>query len=206
MNVFAVDYDPELAAMSLCDQHVVKMVTETAQILSTHIRSDFEHNRVHINSNYHGEIASNILPFLYKSTHKHHPILKELNNLERVNIVWLLKHFQALEREYRYRFDKNHAAFNENDRGSLIFDYYRHRGISTYNYDWYGDAYKNQTVGFPLCMPDQYKEPLKNTYAHSQTQRVLSYRKYYIGEKLKFARWNKRRSPPAWIDDPEEDL
>ena len=34
MNVFAVSDDPITAARSLCDQHVVKMPTETAQILS----------------------------------------------------------------------------------------------------------------------------------------------------------------------------
>lgn len=35
MNIFVVDTDPRKAAQSLCDKHVVKMVLETAQILST---------------------------------------------------------------------------------------------------------------------------------------------------------------------------
>ena len=35
MNIFVVDTYPVLAARALCDRHVVKMVLETAQILST---------------------------------------------------------------------------------------------------------------------------------------------------------------------------
>lgn len=34
MNIFVLDADPVLAAQYHCDKHVVKMVTETAQLLS----------------------------------------------------------------------------------------------------------------------------------------------------------------------------
>ena len=35
MNIFILDRDPVLAAQYQCDKHVVKMVLETAQIMST---------------------------------------------------------------------------------------------------------------------------------------------------------------------------
>lgn len=44
---------------------------------------------------------------------------------------------------------------------------------------------------FPQAMPEQYRvagDP------------VTAYQKFYIGEKLRFARWTKR-PVPAWIDD-----
>ena len=35
MNVFVLDYDPKTAAEMHCDKHTVKMILETAQLLST---------------------------------------------------------------------------------------------------------------------------------------------------------------------------
>ena len=35
MNIFVVDEDPRVAAKSLCDKHVVKMIVESGQMLST---------------------------------------------------------------------------------------------------------------------------------------------------------------------------
>ena len=35
MNIFALDTDPVIAAQSHCDKHVVKMIIEYAQLMST---------------------------------------------------------------------------------------------------------------------------------------------------------------------------
>jgi len=35
MNIFILDKDPVLAAQLQCDKHVVKMIVESAQMLST---------------------------------------------------------------------------------------------------------------------------------------------------------------------------
>ena len=35
MNIFYVDKDPMIAAQMMCDKHVVKMILESAQLLST---------------------------------------------------------------------------------------------------------------------------------------------------------------------------
>ena len=35
MNIFVLDDDPKVCAMSHCDKHVVKMILETAQMICT---------------------------------------------------------------------------------------------------------------------------------------------------------------------------
>jgi len=35
MNIFVLDYDPRVAAQMMCDKHVVKMIVEGCQMLST---------------------------------------------------------------------------------------------------------------------------------------------------------------------------
>ena len=35
MNIFYLDRDPRIAAQMMCDKHVVKMILESAQMLST---------------------------------------------------------------------------------------------------------------------------------------------------------------------------
>ena len=55
MNIFYLSRDPVEAAKLQCDRHVVKMILETAQLLSTaHVELDGE------------QVA-------YKATHKNHP-------------------------------------------------------------------------------------------------------------------------------------
>jgi len=98
MNIFYVERDPEKAARALADKHVVKMVLETAQLLSTA----------------HRVLDGPTLPdgreqMLYKATHINHPSSKwvrESNN----NYNWLFVHFHALLDEYTYRYEKTHAC------------------------------------------------------------------------------------------------
>ena len=54
MNIFVLDNDPRVAAAQHCDKHVVKMILETVQMLST-VRDRY------------GESAP------YKPSHKNHP-------------------------------------------------------------------------------------------------------------------------------------
>lgn len=85
MNIFILDDNPITAAQYQCDKHVVKMVLETAQILST------------INGG------------PYKPTHAHHPCVlwaaEALGNYE-----WLVEHGKALSQEYAERYGKIHKS------------------------------------------------------------------------------------------------
>lgn len=91
MNIFCVDHDPIIAANSLCDKHVVKMVLETAQMLSSAIR-----------------ITSGI-EYGYKITHRNHPC-SIWTRTSKGNFDWLKIHGIALCEEYTYRYHKIHKS------------------------------------------------------------------------------------------------
>lgn len=90
MNIFAIDLNPYEAAKNLCDCHVIKMILESCQLLSTHDRlNGLEGDR-------------------YKQTHKNHPCRVCLNNEN--NYKWLQHHLHGLLNEYTYRFGKIHKS------------------------------------------------------------------------------------------------
>ncbi|WP_347852092.1 pyrimidine dimer DNA glycosylase/endonuclease V, partial [Planktomarina sp.] len=96
MNLFYVHEDPKKAAQSLCDKHVVKMILETAQMLSTaHRLSD-----------------TSQAPFVYKMTHKNHPSTKWLRSSQ-IAYKWGLDHLQELFTEYTHRYGKIHKTERE---------------------------------------------------------------------------------------------
>jgi hypothetical protein len=96
INIFILDNDPVIAAQYQCDKHVVKMVLESAQMLSTcHILVDDNKN-----------------PMLYRATHKNHPCNVWLRE-SKDNYKWLYDHFVALSKEYTYRYDKWHKSYRK---------------------------------------------------------------------------------------------
>lgn len=103
MNIFVSDKDPFISAINLDDKRVVKMVLETAQLLSTAIQ---------LNG---GEAP-------YKATHVKHPATIWTSQ-SKGNFRWLLYHGIALGIEYNYRFKKTHKSFHTildiSDRGLI---------------------------------------------------------------------------------------
>jgi hypothetical protein len=93
MNIFVTDNSPKISAQTLDDKRVVKMVLETAQLLST---------AIFINT-------FNIYEGIYKPTHIKHPCAIWAGlNIE--NWDWLFQHFIALCEEYTMRYNKIHAS------------------------------------------------------------------------------------------------
>lgn len=90
MNIFVLDYDPALAAKYHCDKHVVKMVLETAQLLS---------NVCHL----HG------LPSPYKPTHIKHPCTLWAAESD-IHYGWLWRLGKELAAEYTRRYGKRHKS------------------------------------------------------------------------------------------------
>ena len=90
MNIFVLDEHPVFAARMLCDKHVVKMVLETAQLLST--------TYWHFNQ-----------PAPYKQTHKNHPCAVWARS-RHSNYEWLWEHGIAIAEEYTYRYNKIHKS------------------------------------------------------------------------------------------------
>ena len=94
MNLFYLSRDPVEAARMQCDRHVVKMILETAQMLST------AHNELD-----GGQVA-------YKSTHKNHPSTVWVRSSV-LAYRWAFQHMMALGDEYRKRYGKVHKTIAE---------------------------------------------------------------------------------------------
>lgn len=93
MNIFVTNKCPKLSAQALDNKRVVKMVLETAQLLSSAI---FINNNRNFNN-------------IYKPTHLRHPCTIWAGTSSG-NWNWLLQHFVALCAEYSLRYNKHHAS------------------------------------------------------------------------------------------------
>ena len=95
MNIFALSSCPRKSAEMQCDKHIVKMILETGQILSTvHRQYGSDDDR------------------LYKSTHTKHPSTLWAGACE-INYDWLYQHFVALADEYMFRYGREHLTFTK---------------------------------------------------------------------------------------------
>lgn len=93
MNIFILDQNPILAAQYHCDKHVVKMVLEHAQMISTVLQL----------------LSVNVNFDLYKSTHVNHPCVKWIQSSSQ-NFTWFVNHAMALSDEYTFRYKKQHKS------------------------------------------------------------------------------------------------
>ena len=92
MNIFAVDQCPIVSGSVLPDKVTVKMVLETAQMLSTAVRQ-------------HGYDGDDV----YKTAHLNHPC-SIWCRLNQDNFFWLYLHGIALSDEYTKRYGKVHKS------------------------------------------------------------------------------------------------
>ena len=90
MNIFVLDTDPVKSAQMMCDKHVVKMIVETAQMLSTVARS-------------RGHEAP------YRATHARHPCTIWAGE-SKANWDWLIEHGLGLCVEYTQRYGRVHKS------------------------------------------------------------------------------------------------
>lgn len=115
MNIFILSKDPTEAAQMQCNRHVVKMIVESAQMLSTaHRMLDGQFTRGPSKSGktmskkwVHPDPAMDSV--LYKAVHMSHPCTvwtMQSNN----NYTWHWIHFAALCDEYTYRYGKVHST------------------------------------------------------------------------------------------------
>lgn len=155
MNIFVLDENIAHCARYHCDKHVVKMVLESVQILCT---------------------ALNKKGFStpYKSTHENHPCVIWVES-SYANFLWLNELAVALNKEYRFRFDKAH------DHASIAV-------LSKIENLRYADLGLTEYV---QAMPEPYKVA---------GDAVTAYRNFYRGEKRHFAVW-KRRPTPDWMSE-----
>ena len=127
MNIFYVDSDPVVAAEMMCDKHVVKMILESAQLLSTAHRELDGDERADANG-------------LYKSTHKNHPSSAWARE-NSSNYQWLWQHMAALMNEYTGRYKKQHAT----------------ERLIHHLWELPRNIVHSDFSPPPQCMPDEYK-------------------------------------------------
>lgn len=96
MNIFVTSDSPIESARYLDDKRVIKMCTESAQMLSTAIRLKTDYP---------------LKDELYKVTHINHPCNKWTMESQQ-NYQWLLLHFIELCNEYTRRYGKVHASMS----------------------------------------------------------------------------------------------
>lgn len=183
MNIFVLAEDAVESARMMCDKHVIKMILESCQLLSTahHV---LDGDELLVNSGkrkYKTYICTK--KNICKATMINHPCTIWTRET-RENYIWLWRHTYALCGQYTERYGKVHALqyMLENEL-----------------YDPPANISKGKLTPFAQAMPDQYKD----------ANAVVAYRKYYINEKVRFAKWKNSQVPewfvaknPEIVDEP----
>jgi hypothetical protein len=116
MNIFILDKNPTDAAHMHCDKHIVKMIVESAQMLSTvhrmcdgilEKRSSKSGKRIVKYWKHANPIFENTL---YKAVHMNHPCTVWTRE-SLGNYLWHYDLFKALSEEFVYRYGKQHATW-----------------------------------------------------------------------------------------------
>ena len=178
MTIFYLDHDVTKCAEMHNDKHVVKMILEYAQLLSTahRVLDGVELNGLTSSGRKKKfwTLADSRDYTLYKATHIHHPsAIWARHSYE--NYEWLYTMFVELMKEYTYRYGKNHAC------EKLINALYT------------PPTHIPKGVGFTEptpAMPDEVK---------IAGDSIKSYRNYYINHKMHLASW-KKRQVPEWFN------
>lgn len=127
MNIFYLSEYADEAAEMHCDKHVVKMILETAQLLSTA-------HRVLDGDDYADRAG------LYKITHTNHPSAVWVRQSE-ANYYWTLHLLWYLCAEYSKRYHKVHKTARLIDALAVVPD----------------NIPDGDFTEPPQCMPDEYK-------------------------------------------------
>lgn len=176
MNIFALHLDPKIAASYHCDKHVVKMIVESAQMIST------------IFEKYNGYEK-----WMYKPCFPHHPCTLWAGESRR-NLIWLIDLGFHLCEQYQEIYCKPRL----NKKGEMKPPKKTHHKCHGMFLLWKKKVYdlaipdKKFSV-FALAMPDYIKDKVGEDY--NIIQAINCYREYYILEKAYMAKWKSRKEP-----------
>ena len=186
MNIFFLNRDPETAAKEHVDKHVVKMIVEYAQLLSTAHRmldgteyTDYSKNGRKI-KRYRLE-NPNKEKVIYKACHYNHPSAVWVRE-NRLHYQWLYRLFKKLGHEYTHRYGKVHST------NLLLNQLLEQAPENIPVIDWRDPppAMKH----YPDCIVPG--------------DSLQSYKNYYITAKAYFAKWSKRDTPQWFTEGLEQ--
>jgi hypothetical protein len=177
MNIFYLNEDTKECARQHLDKHVVKMILEYAQLLSTAHRLldgyEYEGKSNSGRKAMRWKLEDSRDETLYLASHMNHPSgIWCRENLS--NYQWLYNLWRDLMKEYTFRYGKHHVA-------EKLISYLDNppKNIKT------GDI-----TPMPQCMPEHYKVPGDS---------IQAYHNYYIGDKQSFAVWTNRPIPEWYV-------
>ena len=180
MNIFYLDHDVKKCAEMHNDKHVVKMILEYAQLLSTAHRvidgvlvdgfsPSGRKRKTYV-------LADHRESVLYSATHLNHPSASWVRQ-SKENYLWLANMLVALCEEYTYRYGKTHKV----ERDGLCYVL-----LKNIPYNIGNSGFTQPTP----AMPDDVK---------ISGDSIKSYRNYYINNKTHLANWKKRTTPEWYI-------
>lgn len=175
MNIFATSSCPIESAQALADKHVVKMIVESAQILSTVLVTEWGFPPG-------GSVGG--VP-LYRPTHANHPCVKWAGE-SISNMRWLARHGIALCNEYSMRYSTD-KVFKRHKSMDLLL------AILGLIESDVGVSADSVLTPMALAMPDHFKRDDPH----------MAYKLYLRAKYQTWAdeghppRWTKRE-PPVW--------
>lgn len=179
MNIFLLDWDPVKAAQLQCDKHVVKMIVESAQMLSTAHR--LLDGKPYYDTTRNGRKIlrydmSSSEDLFYKAVHTKHPSTIWTTESDK-NYMWHYKHFIALCKEYTYRYGRIHST--ETKMSEILARPPRNITIT------------DTLTKFRLAM-SQFPECIKECP-------VESYQRFYVTKQERFKMSWTKREVPEWF-------
>ena len=186
MNIFALSKCPQESAKQMLDKHIVKMPTETCQMLHTNIvYMQYVHTygkepQLKDLKAFHQEIGSELM----KPAMLNHPsTIWARQSLD--NFDWLLYHGVSLCGEYTHRYEKEHGTQKRIVDCGLYREF-----IENHNYPL------DELTPVSIAMDDMYR--IENTFDDEWEFVIQSYRHYYLEGKWRFAEWRNNRRPEWW--------
>lgn len=205
MNIFVLHENPVLAAEYHCDKHVIKMLTETCQILcSTIYRIHDIHNHKNVKKYsfvvdscifknfprrkeiYDNEKLIGSIVHPYGLGYVNHPCNK-WSYESSANFYWLLSLGIELSKQYTFRYKKIHKC--------------------EHILNWISSSFENFKEKFSLHERTEFALAMKkypaiiNKYSNDP---VKAYRLFYYFDKNSFAKWDKLNNKPLWYTEIEK--
>ena len=172
MNLFILSLLQKQIAEWMFDSHIVKIILEAVQVLSTAKRLvDPDDPICSPNQPLQEE------PLLYKIAHKNHPVTIWVRQSQQ-NYIWTLILVYEMHKEWRYRFGHTKEEYHKSFlvAGQLL----KHMPSA--------DKFPQQGLTpFAQAMPEEYKVP---------GDPVKAYQQYYMSpQKSHLLKWTKRERP-----------
>ena len=182
MNIFYLHNNTKICAELHVDKHVVKMIVEYAQLLSTAKRM-IDGTQYIAKSKTGRKVTryrlenSNEENTIYKACHLHHPsAVWARSSIQHYD--WLYSLFTELGGEYTYRYKKEHSTIK------LLKDLLRKSPNNLQDNGWVEPP--PAMSHYPQCIVPG--------------DSIQSYKNYYIEAKAYFAKWTSR-PVPVWFSE-----